>query len=484
MTSAEDMDVDRIGPILYARGGDGRVNHLSALVIRPEGEPFPHLRVTESELTVPGHEIAQRCGFVVRRYDFELPAGRAASYSLADEVFEVAAPDAPDCRYAYVSCNGCEEGDTERPLAERDVMWSRLVHDHERQPFALLLQGGDQLYADDVLSCHPDVEAWWSAEPADTARFSATLDVREAIRRFYFSHYRLIFARPTMRYLAARVPSIMMWDDHDIFDGWGSHATARLDSPIGRCVFEEARDAFALFQLGGAVDALPLTVLDRTGANLGQAVRYPGRSVIAPDLRSERRPDRVLGEAGWRSMERLIAETPVADRMLLMSSVPVLGPRLSWAEAVADVLPHARNYQDDLRDQWQSRYHRAEWTRFLKLVVDWRRQGKGEITFLSGEIHLATRGELDLQDGSVIHQLVASGISHPAPGPGYPLILTLLSRFGESPLKGCAMRARRLPRALKTYVGERNYLILAAEADRWTAQWELEISGRTPPLAI
>ena len=26
----------------------------------------------------------------------------------------------------------------------------------------------------------------------------------------------------------------MMWDDHDIYDGWGSRPPAIIDSPVGR----------------------------------------------------------------------------------------------------------------------------------------------------------------------------------------------------------------------------------------------------------
>src|SRR3546814_1323896 len=55
------------------------------------------------------------------------------------------------------------------------------------------------------------------------------------------------------------------------------------------------------------------------------------------------------------------------------------------------------------------------------------------VTVLSGEIHLATRGTMDTPEGP-LHQLVASGISHPAPPTAYARALGLLARFGEAPL--------------------------------------------------
>lgn len=39
-------------------------------------------------------------------------------------------------------------------------------------------------------------------------------------------------------------------DDHDIFDGWGSYPAALQDCAVFRGVFEAARAAYLLFQVG------------------------------------------------------------------------------------------------------------------------------------------------------------------------------------------------------------------------------------------
>lgn len=483
--SKDDPAIDRVGPLLYARGGDGRRNHLAALVVQPEGDGRPApLIVDDTDAAIEACPLASLFGVVVWRYDFSLPAGQPATYQLGGERFEIMPPDDPSVRIAYVSCNGQENGDLDRDVGERDAMWSRLVEEHGRAPFALMLQGGDQLYADDVLTAHEAVRRWSERPKRQRADIAFTADVREAVRRFYFRRYLTTFARPAMRTLAARVPSIMMWDDHDIFDGWGSHPEPLLDSAVGRGLFEAAREMFLLFQLAANDEAMPEIAFDAGARTLGVAVRYPGLSVIAPDLRSERRPDRVMGEAGWTGFERAIAATPDGERILLMSSVPALGPRLSWVEAIADIVPKIRELEDDLRDQWQSRTHREEWKRFLRLIAERQEGHRGDVTVVSGEIHLATRGEMRLKDGSTLHQLVASGISHPAPRDFYPMMLGLLARVGESPLRKRKIRLRPLPSQRAIYTAERNYLVLARANASWTAQWELEDSGRTPLLPL
>ena len=63
----------------------------------------------------------------------------------------------------------------------------------------------------------------------------------------------------------------MMWDDHDVFDGWGSWPPARQNCPVFRGVAAAARDAFALFQLAAQPDDLPEGFADRQGGHFGCA---------------------------------------------------------------------------------------------------------------------------------------------------------------------------------------------------------------------
>ena len=482
MQTTEDLDLDRVGPVLFARGGDGQASRVSALVVRPEDEAPPQFEASGQPVTA--RRLARMFGRTVWLYDFALPAAEGAAYLCGGERFEVEPVGGPATRIAYVSCNGQEEGDWTREIAERDIMWSRLARENRESPFALMLQGGDQLYADDVTKCHRDIEAWWALSPDERGDQPLSTEAREAMRRFYFDRYCGTFARPAMKEMAARVPSVMMWDDHDIVDGWGSYPDAMLDGPIGRGMFQSAREMFLIFQLAAVDGEMPDIAFDASATTLGVTVRYPGLSIVAPDLRSERRLHRVMADAGWSGFEAAMRDTPGGDRILLMSSVPALGPRLSLMEAVSDWTPGTLEYVDDLRDQWQSRAHRREWKRFLATLAEFQEENSGSVTVVSGEIHLATRGEMTLKDGGILHQLVASGISHPPPHGAYPRMLGLLARLGESPLPKHKSRLRALPNRSGTYVGERNYLVVERRDDEWSAQWELEKSGRTPALAL
>ncbi|KTR05951.1 hypothetical protein NS365_09130 [Aureimonas ureilytica] len=471
------------GPLLFARGADEAVCRTAVVCVTRSGDPAPRIVVPDGKATAP-LRLATLFEHDVWRADLSLPARAGASYEVNGRLHPVVTRFECDTALAFVSCNGQENGDEARSHEDRDVMWRRLWSEHQRQPFALLLHGGDQLYADEASSAHPEVARW--AELALDERPSVvwTDEMEEAVRFYFFRRYLDLLRQPAAASLFAHVPSLMIWDDHDIFDGWGSHPPALQESPVALGLFKAAREMFLLFQLGANEAHLPSICPDRSGQSFTQAAHFPGLSVILPDLRSERRPDRVMGEAGWSAFDAALAQAPEGARRVVVSSVPALGPRLSVVEALLDFYPGQQQYEDDLRDQWQSRAHRAEWRRFLAALEGEAVCRRSPVTIVSGEIHLATRGTMECREGVLIHQLVASGITHPKPPRALGLGLGLLSRLGESPLKGRKIRLRPLPGQNAVYTADRNYLVLTRDEGRWHAAWELEERGRTPALAL
>lgn len=474
---------ETIGPVLFARGADEHQCRLSAIVVTADNLDPPLLVPADGQEALPARLYSQ-FGRTVWRYDFGLPARANAVYRLGDAVFPVPANLSGDVRIAYVSCNGQEHADADRPAAERNAMWRRLVAEHARTPFGLLLCGGDQLYADEVLQSHSALARWAATARKGKTEHALGADMRKAAESHYFHRYMTLYAQPEIAHLNARVPSLMMWDDHDIFDGWGSLPERLLDGQVGRGLFDVARRMFMLFQLGATDEVPPVGEDAGQRGSLTQVVRFPRFCAIAPDLRSERRPTRVMGPAGWAAFERALAETDRGDRILIMSSVPVLGPRLSWIEKLLDVLPGVQKYEDDMLDQWQSRSHRPEWQRMLGTLQRRATEGRNPIAVLSGEIHLATRGEMAFTDGTIMHQLVASGIAHPPPPASYARVLGYLAALGECPLPGQPVRLKPLPGHRQIYAAERNYAVIHRRGEQWSAEWELEVSGRTTAMAL
>ncbi|MGP1355656.1 alkaline phosphatase D family protein [Roseicyclus sp.] len=469
-----------IGPILFLDTiAEGQLR-LAALFLTPRGEePAPVLVAGEE---VRAQRLAHFDAATAWRVRFALPADRASSYRWDGQDYEVAGDVGGDLRLAYVSCNGEEVGDMEREGSERNAMWARLREEHRKSPFALLLHGGDQVYADEVTQGHELSHDWPEKVPRDPSQ-AALADLRHHLRERFLGRYAALYAAPEVAWVMARVPSLMQWDDHDICDGWGSLRRSRTYSPVGQTLFSAAREAFLIFQQAATEGDLPLRFADREGHHLGWSVAAPELRILAPDLRSERTRRQVMGSGGWAMMETEAARD-MAGHRLLLSSVPLLGPRLSILEALMVAVPRMQKYEDDLRDQWQSRAHRDEWRRMLRLVRNLARRDGHDITAVSGEIHLATRAVMDLGDGLRLNQLVASGIAHRAPPRGWARFLHALAWLGEDPLPENPIRVERIPGQRLRYVAERNYLLLERSGGAWHARWDLEASGMTEPLSL
>lgn len=465
----------RAGPMLFYRGqGDGHIA-LSAMVLTDADATAPGpLRAGEQILApLPLLRIAELQAW---RYDFILrPQDRG--YELAGQFHPVVSDHRNDLRLAFVSCNGEENGDLDRDADERNLMWARLSQEHARQPFALLIQGGDQIYADEATQDHPLSENWPHHAPqvGDPAQID---DLRRHLQRRFVQRYLHVLESTDYAALLAQVPSLSIWDDHDICDGWGSLSDELTGSTVGQVLFAVARETCLLFQHGAVEADIPQLFLDPSGTSLTWKRELPGLTIAAPDLRSERNRHRIMGQAGWQAVDDL---RPQGAHLFLISSVPLLGPRLSLLEQIMMLIPRMQHYEDDLRDQWQSRAHRTEWQRMLRRVLAWRQTA--QVTAISGEIHLATRAEMG-PAAQRVHQLVASGISHRAPPRAYARILGMFAGLGEAPLPEHPIRILPLPGQRHRYVAERNFLTLQRQQGKWQARWHLEHSGTTPPLDL
>lgn len=466
------------GPILILDSIRDGTMTLSALVL-VQGQDAPPAFDVEDEAVVP-KTLASFGAFTVWRARFTVPIDRPTTYGWNGTRYDIASDLTGPLALAYVSCNGEEHGDLDRTPSERNAMWRRLCDQHRKTPFSLLLHGGDQVYADEATQGHALSEGWPLAVP-DAPSNDDLEGLRRHLRDRFARRYGALYADPDIAWLMARVPSVMQWDDHDICDGWGSLPEAPTVSAVGQTLFAVAREAALVFQHACTETDLPSRFADRTARHLGWHIDAPGLRILAPDLRSERTMTRVMGDQGWADTERWTT-LPATAQTFLMSSVPLLGPRLSLVEGAMLRLPGVQKYEDDLRDQWQSRAHRDSWVRMLTLVR--RLAEQGDVTALSGEIHLATRADMDLGAGRVLHQLVASGIAHRPPPHLWARALGGLAAWGEDPLPDAPIRIRPLPGQRHRYTAERNALWLTRTEGQWSARWDLEHSGPTPSLGL
>jgi hypothetical protein len=457
------------GPVLYARGDMAgragyRVLFYSAreVVCTLDGQPVAGTVVAD---TAQGR-------FWVFDFDVEKSAATASHhYDINGTGYEFSVPGAGDSlRIAYVSCNGAEtESAFNKPLPGRNALWEHLEDTHCEQKFHLLVQGGDQLYADSVWRDIPFLAAYKTLPKRQQYKAPLPGDVYAQIRDYYFAYYMNHWAQPHVRSVMARVPSVMIWDDHDIFDGWGSWAFKHQQSPVYQGIFRAAREAFFLFQRGMAAPADAQTA--------GMAITLGPAAIVVPDLRSERTRKQVMGAAGWRWLEQALGGL-AGDRkhLVFISSVPLatshfslLDPILTgFPSFIARLLPQKINpkqFADDIHDQWRIPAHRVEWLRLLYALLDTADRTDMQVTSLSGEIHLGARSTIR-RGARVIHQFIASGIAHKPASPFVVWCCEWLSKGVQDIDRNIDIRMEHMNAQRKRrYLRARNWLALELRAD-------------------
>lgn len=468
-----------LGPILFFRGEQGSRWRLSALFVL-EGDTEPHdLGADGVTLAIPPRHVARWRNRHVWRFDFAVPRGAVETtvgYGFgADRRWRLTVPGRGQrLGVAYTSCNGAEDEDTlERHPAPRNALWVDLLRRHRETRFHLLLQGGDQLYADAVWKECPDLLAW--AERPAAIRFAepCSSEMAEQATDFYFEHYLKTWAQPEVAEALSAIPTMMMWDDHDVFDGFGSHEEPAHSAPVPHGVALAARRAFATFQVGATTESLPECVW---GAGIGTfttGLRIDEVGIFAPDLRSERTPRRVLSERSWAELPRWLDRFAGCRHLFILSSVPLLYPDIGGIERFVARLPFRIGYEDDLRDQWRSHAHAFEWRRMLAMLSGYARRNDCRITILSGEVHAGGRARLT-SGGVEIWQLIASGIVHPPPPRLYTAALERLAARVEAPADGAVLEMVPFPESGRRIIRQRNWLALDIDDDRVAATWHAE----------
>jgi hypothetical protein len=558
------MSVIVMGPVLSFRGLAGayrdqwRVTALIAVGVQAQE---PELYVDDDTSRGEPVELARNASIKLLRYDLSVTladAERRVRYGFGSRQrwqFIVPARElAP--RIAYVSCNGFSDPDAVRKLkTPLNAVWDDLLCNHDAafrpddyapdkeqrwheerihgkglQRFHLLAMGGDQIYFDTIWQERETLRElcdWTELPLAEQIRYQPSEQLKRGIADYYFRLYLERWAarndeawgtpqshhRGAAAAMAA-IPTVMMWDDHDIFDGWGSYPPELQYCPLFRHMFAEARRAFWIFQLQQREADLPLLTDNAANAKRAPdapacvpvnwaAVReadsltlpffdgQPGFShahqlgpvtLLVPDLRTERSQTQILGEASWEAfLRRLNAGTASEEHLLVMSSIPVAHPKLGAAEWATSHFgsPDVKNgIGDDLNDHWSHRLHEGERKRLVRALIAAASKHRTRVTLLSGDVHVAAWGTLLRKDASPadnwmrINQLTSSAVMHPPPA-GFmeSLFLAYLNNAARTPQtidSEHAIEMMRFPASDQYIHAARNWLALELDRDNFS----------------
>ena len=500
-----------MGPVLSLRRADAEHWHVSALMVvntsdAPESLHIkrigPHddatMEASAAELWVYGNQAVYRYDMKIRRDE---NCATRVEYRFTGTpqpwLFHVPAATGKP-RMAFVSCNGFSSAGAIKKVKDKNHLWSHMAMLHAENPYHVLIMGGDQVYADQIWEKCPAIKEWVET-PLDKRkrrRFSAKMAAQ--VKRFYFNLYRDRWHQTEVEAILSSVPTVMMWDDHDIFDGWGSYSPEIQQCAVYEGIFDIARNHFAVFQQ----QVNPRTSEDHPSKVAGQdgftlTLDLGGYAILAIDARSERTQKQVLSRRTWDAIwdwtDRLRADDDRLKHLLLVVAIPVVYADFGRIEKLMGWLPGEQELEDDLRDHWQSPGHRKERLRLIHRLLDLMARTKIRVTILSGDVHVACLGVIKTDRygapgarSSVINQLTSSSIVHPPPPKLFGHLLELMSETPEPIDQGIEASMLDFPTKRKTFVLARNFLSLEPDDrdDRLWANWYVEGEEREPATKV
>jgi hypothetical protein len=149
---------------------------------------------------------------------------------------------------------------------------------------------------------------------------------------------------------------------------------------------------------------------------------------------------------------------------VVISSIPVV----HVGAAVEHLIPSTAEVHDDVIDHWSSRPNRNDQAKLVGRLFELRKQSGANVLLLSGDVHVATVGDIRTSDPrflregereAIIYQGVSSSIAYEAPtGVTANMMRYLVLR--EHPVQGGFMGR------ISEFIAERNFAVVSCQANR------------------
>ncbi|WFD25813.1 hypothetical protein MNAN1_000779 [Malassezia nana] len=398
-------------------------------------------------------------------------------------------------RWASYSCAGFSASVKQDEFHGPDPMWNDLLIEHAKNPFHVLVGGGDQIYNDVVAKQDGIEQNIFVPKKLTEEGEEVPLDPRyvQIIDRCLFQNYVQWFGSGAMARAFSRIPMVNMLDDHDLIDGFGTYTEDLMQAPVFNLVGSRGYFFYLLFQqfMNDEVDGVlnenttnpnPSQFRSLIIGGPGSYIAFPTHSfliwlgpkqhMLLLDCRAQRKLNQVCAEDTYERVIKACMNLPESVRHLIfLLSVPIAYPRMVFLEkmlaskfnpfvkvAKATVPSFTNNFDgsvevlDDLNDHWCSHHHKKERNQLIEQTQMIAKEKKLRITFLSGDVHAASCGvfssETEIrpeQDYKYSLALITSAIVNAPPPPAVIKMTNKLATKQHRSLHHVATRETMLP---------------------------------------
>lgn len=134
-------------------------------------------------------------------------------------------------------------------LCGPDPLWRDVLNEHQTRPFHVMVGGGDQIFNDSIITDSPHFQEWLQIKNA-TERNDTPLnsDFRSELEEFYLDNYSRWFSQGLFSLANSQIPMVNIWNDHEIFEGFGSYHHDFMQSFVISGLGKIAFKYYMLFQ--------------------------------------------------------------------------------------------------------------------------------------------------------------------------------------------------------------------------------------------
>jgi hypothetical protein len=294
----------------------------------------------------------------------------------------------------------------------------------------LLVGNGDMIYVDAAYEektsdNYPHPLRAWNIGPKPQPCLD-TMAFKEHLNKMYL--YAGSFA--SLNDCFAKVPSVGIWDDHDIRDGWGSHGDEYIKgtttlNPKLKPYYNSARRGFidhyySLYKDPGE----KINTLVEDNKDLHQEMVVGGKKVFIFDLRSERnmKDSTVISPIQMAAFMKWTSELKKGEEAVVVSSIPVF---FNYKGMLLHVYRRAKpEVEDDLIDSWSSPQNKKQRDVIIQHLLELRIKNDIKPYIVSGDVHCGAileiwyapcamlKKELRSKRKVLTYEMVATSLSH------------------------------------------------------------------------
>ncbi|ASA57457.1 alkaline phosphatase D family protein [Vibrio gazogenes] len=374
--------------------------------------------------------------------------------------FTTDADDLQDLAFGFYSCHD--------PFGHKSfseglwpIMNDHLVHNDVR----FCIGGGDQVYCDthgeskqprDPQGKPYITDLWEWLKTYKNALYQEylhhqTLDERGVVtylKKLYRSYYRTYWHVPAMLAIFRQYPQYMIWDDHEIMDGWGSLTKEQrikklnhlfqddedeINATIARLAFQAAAEVYQEYQHSHnpTTHHADQVEQDLTQCQWDYSFIKGEVGFYVLDMRGHHdienaEGERLLGQAQMERFRQWLQEptTQALKAVFVISPVPVVhwnDDALENMSFVVDLFGGG----DDVRDEWGHKSNVKERDRLLDLLGEYSSATQVPVTVLSGDVHSCSAYKIRLgqyPEANLTHVTSSAVSRKPAPSVSNHLI--------------------------------------------------------------